>query len=129
MMTAVSALMAMRGARFWIRVGSSVLALAIVFVGWYRLVYNVWPGQGASARVHWCGRDYESSGGPVQSHRQISSQTSWPIRAVGLYPPLGWLRQELFAPVSATPSAYCVTGIYMRIGPDKYRPYALLGGP
>jgi hypothetical protein len=40
MMTGVSALMAMRGARFWIRVGSSVLALAIVFAVWYRLVYN-----------------------------------------------------------------------------------------
>jgi hypothetical protein len=40
MMTGVSALMAMRGARFWIRIGSSALALAIVFAVWYRLVYN-----------------------------------------------------------------------------------------
>lgn len=44
MMTGVSALMAMRGARFWIRVGRSVLALAIVAAGgfavWYHSVYN-----------------------------------------------------------------------------------------
>ena len=120
--------MAMRGARFWIRAGSSVLALAIVFAGWYRWVYNVWPGQGASARVHWCGRDYQS-GGPVQSWRQISSKVPLPIRAVGLYPPLGWSRQELFAPVSAPSSAFCVTVVYLRTGPDEYLAYSLYGRP
>jgi hypothetical protein len=66
----------------WIRAGSSVLALAIVFAGWYRLVYNVWPGLGASARVHWCGRNYEYFGAPAQSWRQISSQAPWPIHTV-----------------------------------------------
>jgi hypothetical protein len=24
---------------------------------WYRHTYNMWPGQDASTRVHWCGRD------------------------------------------------------------------------
>ncbi len=127
MITGVNVLMAMRGARFWIRAGSTVLVLAIVFAGWYRKVYNVWPGQGASARVNWCGRDYQS-GGPAQSWRQISSQVSLPVRAVGLYPPLGWSRQELFAPVSA-PSAFCGTVVYLRTGSDEYRAYGLLGGP
>ena len=93
MMTGVSALMAMRGARFWIRAGSSVLALGIVAAGgivvWYRLVYNVWPGHGASARVHWCGRNYEYFGAPPQTWQQVSSHERLPIRAVGQYPPLG----------------------------------------
>jgi hypothetical protein len=131
MMTGVSALMAVRGARFWIRVGSGVLALAIVFAAWYRFVYNVWPGMGASARVHWCGRDYEHFGGPAQSWRQISPQTPRPIHAVGLYPPLGWSRQELFAATSpqALRSSVCATGVYLRTGPDEYRAYTLSGGP
>jgi hypothetical protein len=136
MMTGVSALMAMRGARFWIRAGSSALALAIIAAGglavWYRSVYNVWPGMGASARVHWCGRDYQYSGDPAQSWRQISSQAQWPIHAVGLYPPLGWSRQELFAatyPQALRSSASCATVVYLRTGPDEYRVYGLEGGP
>jgi hypothetical protein len=131
MMTGVSTLMAMRGGRFWIRAGSSVLALAIVFVGWYRLVYNVWPGMSASARVHWCGRNYEYFGGPAQNWRQISSQAPWPIHAVGLYPPLGWSRQVLFAATSpqALRSSVCATLVYLRTGPDEYRVHALEGGP
>jgi hypothetical protein len=140
MMTGVSALMAMRGARFWIRAGSGVLALAIVAAGgfavWYRSVYNVWPGHGASARVHWCGRDYHYSGDPAQSWRQISSQAPWPIRQVGQYPPLGWSRQELFAAttpqaqrVSFSPPLPCVMIVYLRTGPDDYQAYSLEGGP
>ena len=129
MMTGVSGLAAVRGARFWIRAGSGVLALAIIFAGWYRWVYNVWPGQGADARVHWCGRIYEDPGGPAQSWRQISPQSPLPIHVVGLYPPLGWSRQELFASLSPPRSAICTTAVYLRIGPDGYRAYTLLGGP
>ena len=132
MMTGVSALMTMRGARFWIRAGSGVLALAIVFAGWYRWVYNVWPGQGASARVHWCGRNYEHFGGPGRSWRQISSQERRPIHAVGMYPPFGWSRQELFAatsPAALPSSAPCTMVVYLRTGPNEYRAYTLLGGP
>jgi hypothetical protein len=127
MMIGVSILVAMRGARFWIRAASSVLALAIVFAGWYRFIYNVWPGMGADARVRWCGRDYQDAGA-AQSWRQISSQTP-PIHAVGLYPPLGWSRQELFAPQAPRSSAYCGTVVYLRTGPDEYEVYGLLGGP
>ena len=132
MMTGMSALLAMRGARFWIRVGSSVLAVAIVLTGWYRLVYNVWPGRGASARVHWCGRNYEYFGGPAQSWRQISSQERWPVHAVAAYPPLGWSRQELFAATSpeALPSSSpCAKAVYLRTSPNEYRAYGLEGGP
>jgi hypothetical protein len=46
----------------------SVLMAAVLaagaFVFWYRATYNVLPGQGASTRVRWCGRDYEWAGGP-----------------------------------------------------------------
>jgi hypothetical protein len=56
MMTGVSAVMTMPGARFWIKVAQGALALVVVSAGglalWYRQAYNVWPGQGASARVH-----------------------------------------------------------------------------
>ncbi len=87
----------------WYQVVSGVLTLMVVAAGgfWYRQAYNVWPGQGASARVHWCGRDYESFGGPPQTWQQITLQEPVPVHAVGQYPPLGWSRQELFA--AATP--------------------------
>jgi hypothetical protein len=131
MMTGVSTVLAMRGARFWIGVSGGAVALAIVFAGWYRLAYNVWPGMGASARVHWCGRNYEYFGGPAQSWRQISSQSPLPIHAVGLYPPLGWSRQELFAATSppALRSSVCAMLVFLRTGPGEYRVYALEGGP
>ena len=50
MMTDVGAIVAMRGARFGIRVTSGVLALMVVAAGgiavWYRQAWNVRPGQG-----------------------------------------------------------------------------------
>lgn len=140
MMACVSTTTAMRGGRAWVRAAGAVLALAVVAAGgfsvWYRQAYNVWPGQGASARVHWCGRDYESFGGPPRSWRQITAQEPIPIHAVGRYPPLGWSRRELFA--AATPgslrlavsrSLTCTTVVYLRTGPDEYQAYSLEGGP
>jgi hypothetical protein len=123
-----------------IRAASGGLALIAVaacgFAGWYRLTYNVWPGQGASARVHWCGRDYESFGGAPLTWPRVTSQAAVPVRAVGQYPPLGWSRQELFAaaaPGSQRPSgrhpAACAVLVYLRTGPDQYRAYSLEGGP
>jgi hypothetical protein len=140
MMTGVSAFMAGRGARLGIRVASSVLALMAVAAGgfavWYRLAYNVWPGQQASARVHWCGRNYESSGGPPQAWPQITAQQHYPIRPVGPYPPLAWSRQELFAAgardaqrSSVNSPTPCAMVVYLRTGPDEYRAYSLEGGP
>ena len=93
-------------------------------------------GPGASARVHWCGRDYESFGGPPQTWRQISSQQKLPIHAVGQYPPLGLPNQELFAAaiptaqrLSVPPPMACTVVVYLRTGPDEYQAYSLEGGP
>jgi len=139
-MSGVSAITAMRGARFWIRVAQRAVALVVVAAGifalWYRQTYNVWPGQEASTRIHWCGRDYESSGGTPQTQRQISSQEHFLIRPVGQYPPLAWSPDELFAAVvigaprtSVSPPPLCATVVYLRTGPDQYQAYSLEGGP
>jgi len=125
-------------ARLWTMVGGGLLGLAVLAAGilvvWYRSTYNVWPGEQASQRVHWCGRDYDGGGGadPVQTWRQISAQAPWPIRPEGSYPPLTWSPQRLFAAVypAADRSPYsCAELVYLRTGPDQYRTYSLLGGP
>jgi hypothetical protein len=121
-------------------VAQRALALVVVAAGiftlWYRQTYNVWPGQAASTRVHWCTRDYESSGNPTQTLRQISAQAHFLLRPVGAYPPLGWSREELFAavPIGAHPETVgspplCATVVYLRTGTDQYRAYSLEGGP
>lgn len=135
MMTGVSASTAGHGTHFAARIAAGLLALAVVAAIWYRQTYDVWPGQEASARVHWCGRDYENSGGPSKTWQQITSQERLPIRPVGRYPPLGRSRQELFAAVppaqrtSVSPPPPCPMTVYLRTGPDDYRAYSLQGGP
>jgi hypothetical protein len=136
MMTGVNASMAGHGTHFAARIAAGLLALVLVAAIWYRQTYNVWPGQGASDRVHWCGRDYESSGGPPKTWQQITSHERLPIRLVGLYPPLGWSRQELFAAAtsraqrtSVSPTPSCATIVYLRAGSDDYRAYSLQNGP
>jgi hypothetical protein len=140
MLTGVSASTAMRGTRFRIRVAQRAAALVIVAAGiftlWYCKTYNVWPGQEASTRIHWCGRDYESSGGTPQAQQQISSGEHFLIRPVGQYPLLAWFPQELFAAVvigasrtSVSPPPLCAMVVYLRTGPDQYQAYALEGGP
>jgi hypothetical protein len=136
----VSALTARRGQRFWTGVAQRAVALVLVAAGifalWYRKTYNVWPGQGASARVHWCGRDYESFGGAPQTQRQISSRDHFLIRPVGQYPPLALSRQQLLAAVvigaprkTVSPPPLCAMVVYLHTGPDQYRAYSLEGGP
>jgi hypothetical protein len=127
MMTGVSAITVRRGERFWTGAAQRAVALVIVVAGifalWYRQTYSVWPGQAASDRVHWCGRDYQYQG-PAQTWRQIASKAPWPVRAVSWYPPLGWSRQQLFAPIrpKAPRSPYsCAMLVYLRTGPDRYR--------
>src|SRR5271169_714882 len=126
-MSGVSAITAIRGARFWIRVAQRAAAPVVVAAGictlWYRGTYNVWPGQEASTRIHWCGRDYESFGGTPQTQRQISSQEHFLIRPVGQYPPLAWSPDELFAAVvigaprtSVSPPPLCAMVVYLRTG-------------
>ena len=134
MMTGVSVSTTGHGTHFAARIAVGILALAVVATIWYRQTYKVWPGQEASTRLHWCGRDYENSGGPAKTWQQITSQERLPIRPVGRYPPLGWSRQELFAAtppaqrVSASPPP-CPTTVYLRTGPGNYRAYRLEGGP
>jgi len=100
------------------------------FVFWYRATYNIFPGQDATLRVHWCERDYENDGYAPQTWRQVTAATPYPVRDVGRYPPLGVPGQELFAAIypGAQPGS-CAVVVYVRTGPDRYQPYALLGGP
>jgi len=111
-----------------------VVAAALAFM--YRITYNVWPGQAASGRVHWCGRDYENFGGPPLTWSQVSSQVRLPVRSVGKYPPLSWSGQELFAATtplaqrdSVSPPLPCAVIVYLRTASDRYQPYTLEGGP
>ena len=96
------------GTRPWAGLIYGVVTAVIVAAGgftfWYRATYNVMPGQGASGRVHWCGRDYQSAGGSPQTWRQISARQRPPLRAVGRYPPLGLPGQELLAVPRPGPS-------------------------
>jgi hypothetical protein len=106
-----------------------VLAAAVCFTVWYRDVYNVMPGQGASGRVHWCGRDYEYDG-PTVTRQQ--AQAVFPLRVEGSYPPLALSRDALLAatyPAGLKSSASCATLVFLRTGPDAYMPYGLEGGP
>jgi len=115
-------------------VAYGLLALIIfaagVFVLWYRQHYNIWPGQDATERVHWCGRDYQDGGAPLKTWQQVIAGTYGPVRAFGRYPPLGIPGELLYAGVlSGAPPTSCATVIYLRAGPGKYRAYSLLGGP
>jgi hypothetical protein len=139
MMAGASASTGGRGTRFRIRVAQRAAALVVVAAGiltlWYRQAYNVWPGQEASTRIHWCGRDYESSGGTPQTQQQISSQQHFLIRPVGQYPLLAWSPQELFAavvigaPRKSISPPLCAMVVYLQTGLDQYQAYSLEGGP
>jgi hypothetical protein len=99
------------------------------FVLWYRATYNVFPGQSAGTRVHWCNRDYDNYA-PALSLRQVESGASWPVRVVGNYPPLALHREQLLAEVYPGPHTYsCAVAVYLRTGPDRYVGYELSGGP
>ena len=108
-----------------------VLAAVAVFLFWYRVTYNVLPGQSAGERVHWCGRDYEYQGPPL-TRQQVTALVKAPLQAEGSYPPLAVSRGTLFLPVypvDQRPSTTCGTVVFLRTGPDAYKPYALEGGP
>ena len=111
----------------------AVVLGAGAFVFWYRATYNVLPGQAASTRVHWCGRDYESTGGTVnwgQASIQEHTGVEGPIVLVGHYPPLGHQAALYAIPVRPlNDGAPCATDIYLKAGPDRYRSYVLEGGP
>jgi hypothetical protein len=123
-----------RRARFRADVTYSLIVLIVAGVGgfvlWYRAYYNIWPGQDATARVHWCERDYQNDGGPAETWRQVTGGSPSSVRGFGRYPPLGVPGQQLFAALlsDAQPSS-CATVIYLRTSPDRYQSYTLLGGP
>ncbi len=139
-MTGVSAVLAASGMRLAIRLALAFLVVVVGVVGFsaavYRANYNVWPGQSASSRVYWCGRTYENSDGATMSWSAVSSNTPFPARLVGEYPPLGLSRQQLFAAVTphaqryaVSPPLPCSMSVYLRTGPTSYKEYGLLGGP
>lgn len=108
-----------------------VVVAAGCFTFWYRAVYNVLPGQGASDRVHWCDRDYQDQGAPL-TRREASSEAGLPLHLEGTYPPLGFSRHQLLAatyPARQKLSTSCATLVLLRTGPDSYKPYSLEGGP
>jgi hypothetical protein len=114
--------------------GSVLIAVVLAagaFVFWYRATYNVLPGQGASTRVHWCGRDYEWHGG-TSTWAQLTARTAGRPQLAGHYPPLGG-QAALYAqvvPVAQRPrDGSCAIVVYLRTAPDRYRSYELEGGP
>jgi hypothetical protein len=99
------------------------------FTLWYRATYNVFPGQSADARVHWCNRDYDDDA-PTLSLQRVEAGASWPVRVVGNYPPLALHRDQLLAEVYPGPHTHsCAVTVYLRTGPDRYAGYELSGGP
>jgi hypothetical protein len=118
--------------RTWIRAVVVLMVVgAALFTVWYRHVYNVLPGQSASGRVHWCGRDYQVEGPPV-TRQQALADAGWPLHAEGTYPPLSLSREVLLAatyPAGLKTSTSCATLLFLRTGPDVYKPYDLEGGP
>jgi hypothetical protein len=115
----------------------SVLMAAVLaagaFVFWYRATYNVLPGQGASTRVHWCGRNYEWAGRGTSTWAQLTARTPGQLRLAARYPPLG-SRAALYAQVVpvAQRRRYggpCAMVVYLQTAPDRYRDYELAGGP
>jgi hypothetical protein len=100
------------------------------FIMWYRGTYNVFPGQSADSRVHWCNRDYDSDGVPPQSLRQIEAGATSPVQVVENYPPLALHRDQLLAEIYPGPHTYsCAVAVYLRTGQDRYAGYELSGGP
>ena len=103
---------------------------AFGFVAWYRATYNVFPGQGADAQVHWCSRDYDAAGLPAVSLQQARAGATSPVRVVGAYPPLALHREQLLAEEYPGPhTTSCALVAYLRTGPDRYEAYQLSGGP
>lgn len=105
---------------------SVVLCALVVGTFWYRATYHAFPGQTAGSRIRWCGRDYDSGGGPAESLRQIQAAYGDGYRIAGHYPPLALSDSQLVAPQGLS---YCPTVIFLSAGPDRYFSYGLSGGP
>jgi hypothetical protein len=117
--------------RTWTEAAVLLTVVVVGFTLWYRTTYNVWPGQGASGRVHWCGRNYQDAGPPLTRQRAEAQAQFPPLRAEGSYPSLALSPDALFAATYSAdqkPVAVCATLVFLRTGPDSYKPYSLEGG-
>src|SRR5689334_22523587 len=98
--------------RTWTEVAVLLTVVVVGFILWYRTTYNVWPGQDASGRVHWCGRNYQY-GGPPLTRRQAEAKAQFPpLHAEGSYPPLALSPDALLAatyPAGRKPVSICAT--------------------
>lgn len=92
----------------------------------YRAIYHVWPGQGASSRISWCGRDYDDYGSPAQSLRQITGSNPGYRLAGEFREPLGLSSRQV---VSSGCSPYAPGVVFVSIGSDRYDAFGLSGGP
>jgi hypothetical protein len=126
--------MTARTGTYWRNAAGAVaicLAGAVFFAAlWFRATYHFFPGMVPTV-VHWCGRDYET--GETWTWAQITSEEApRKVRAVGSYPFLFPGAHTLFAaPIAGPvkPGEPCAMTVYIRTGPDRYRLYALEGGP
>lgn len=115
----------------------AVLIAGAAFVGDAWAAYATWGtlGPGPPPRIEWCGRRYYPSSTSLTG-AQVTSDT-----AKAAYPaqlreiarsPAGYA--VLAAPMSPVDQArfrtqVCAMVVYLRLGPDSYRPYGLSGGP
>ena len=66
------------------------------------------------------------------TRQEAVAQARFPLRAEGSYPPLALSRDALLAatyPAGQESPAACATLVFLRTGPDAYKPYALEGSP
>jgi len=101
-----------------------VLILALVLSGALRVLLHQWPWQVAPDRVRVCGRDFD---GPGYRYTLDQVTREGNVR-VGVAPSLRgdlpvWGRRKT---VFGVPG--CGTSVYVQVGSDDFRGYALSGG-
>lgn len=118
------------------RNGTSAAAVCLLLAAfavalWYRATYHVFPGA-VPAVVHWCGRDYQTGGGPENWAQVTGAERPRQVRVVGSYPPLFGAGHPLLAApgdLPVGPGEPCAMAVYVRTAPGRYQPYTLEGGP
>ena len=102
-----------------------LLVAGLGAAGSLRKHFHQWPWQAGPDRIHVCGRDFAGPG-----YRYTLDQvTREGNLVVGAAPSLRgdlpvWGRRETVFGVAG-----CGTGVYLQVGADDFRGYALLGGP
>lgn len=113
----------------WPAVAAVVAALAVIvtlLVSY--LAYDEWPWSTYPSQLNACGRNFQSAG-PPQTRAQIFADQRDDIVRIGDVP--GWLNHgQLWALSGDEPfSERCRVVMYVRGGPDAFKPYDLVGGP